>query len=97
MVRYLARLVGCFIPIVILSNSCSTYSGKPVFVDIRPLMEVTPSGTPQNDKERLISKALARAVIEERDAPGYDNLPDTSKIVVVNAICLIWGAIVCIF
>jgi hypothetical protein len=49
-------------------------------------METTRPGTPQSDKEHLIATALARAVIEEKDVPCYDWVPDTSKVVVVNAI-----------
>jgi hypothetical protein len=66
-------------------GGCTGGSRKPVFDD-RPLMESTPPGVPRDDAERLIAKALARAVIEEKDIPGYDSLPDKNNIVVSSRI-----------
>jgi hypothetical protein len=46
--------------------------------------EVTVPKSPKDDKEMLISHSLRRAVIEERDIPGYDRLENKDRIVICS-------------
>ena len=47
------------------------------------LPPVAVPGTPLNEEEALIAKALSRALIEEKDLPGYDTLSTSDTLIVM--------------
>ena len=56
---------------------CGCTTVRPtVFPDV-----VVPS-SPANDEEKVIAEAIRRAVVDQKDIPGYSNLADTDTIIV---------------
>jgi hypothetical protein len=60
-------------------NGCAAQSGD-------SLLRITSPTAPVNDMEVLVSKTLRRAVIDQKDMPGYEYLSDGDRIIVSSRI-----------
>ena len=51
----------------------------------------TPSAPPRSDEEKIVTEALRHALVDQKDIPGYGNLPEGDTLVVLNHFLLTRG------
>jgi hypothetical protein len=56
------------------------------FQSAESLLKTTTPAEPENDSEMVISRAVNRALIEQKDLPGYELIRERDRIVISNQI-----------